>query len=157
MARPSPKAPPLRGLCRVKPGRILLWPPAIMNQIDHPQNARGKGGYVVDLDRPYEQFLCRGREKFLEPVPAKEQDAARAKLAEPSTWPRPVVNHLAEMGLIKRTPPIRASAKAKLERNAEAFAPPPPDLIPDLDEKPQAAKRKPPASAGQSTIEGADL
>ena len=127
-----------------------------MAQENHPLNVRGKGGYVVDLDKPYEDVLCFGMGKFLEPVPEAQQDAARQRLDDPTRWPRPIIGFLSEKGLLKRTPPRRRTMEAKLRGNAEAVPPPAPELIPDLDEAPAKGRRKPKAPS-QGTIEGADL
>lgn len=154
MARTTIKVAQMRGLWRVKSSQMLRWPSQIMLQENHPMNARGKAGYVIDMDKEYNRILCWGMEKFIEQVPASETDAAKQRVDDPYTWPRPVINFLADRGLLARRKTERKPRADKLQSRAQEQPKPASSLIPDLDESPKAPKR---STKKQTSDEGVDI
>ena len=149
----------MSGLWRVRHGKTLLWPRAILSPEVTRLNARGGAGYVVDLDKPHEKHLMRGMEKMIEQVPQSEEAEAREKVADPTTFPRPVQNHLAEHGLIKKQPMKRAPSRgAEMKARADA-QPKPSSAAPALDTSPKGGTTRrrtggSDAAKGQANIIG---
>ena len=137
--------PEMTGLWRVRSPRVLLWPEKIMNAEMTRLNARGKAGYVVDFDQPYEKVLCFGCGKFFERVPEDEIEAARELVQDPQDFPRPILNFLADKKLVKRTPTRRGGkgAQAVQKRNEEkrAASEPAPGT-PALDSPPKGGRTR---------------
>ena len=142
MAIQTLKVASMTGLWRVRRSKILLWPGRVMSPQMTRLNARGKAGYVVDLDNKYEKVLCWNMEKMLERVPASEEESARARLVDPTEFPRPISVHLAKLGLVKTVPmkrkPTRRAAMTERATKQEA----PKGDAPGLDEAPKGRRTR---------------
>jgi len=67
MAKRETSIENMKGPYRVKRAKALRWPRWLA--VAHYGVVRGQEGYVVDLDLPYEQILCRNQAQALEPAP----------------------------------------------------------------------------------------
>lgn len=137
MAIRTLKVAKMTGLWRVRSGKLLLWPIRVMSPELTRLNARGKPGYVVDLDQPYEKVICWNMERFLEPVPESETEAARARLVDPSDFPRPIMLYLSKAGLVQATPLKRKTSRKSVMMDRASQQEKPKGDAPALDTAPK--------------------
>ena len=96
-------------------GCVLNWPPSIEQQ--YP--ARGRIGYVVDLDAPLEREWCKGQEYKLAPAP----DATAANPINNPVAARAIAAFLAKQSAPSGTAPAAAGGddlEVKPRRTAKA-------------------------------------
>ncbi len=156
MARSNITIRDLEGLWQVRGGKTLLWPISVLSSQVTSLNKRGGTGYVVDMDAPWEAFLCWGMVSKFEPVPETDeaQAAARERIADPHTFPRPVQNELSKRGLIEKKPMKRPARRGAMESRAKAQPQPVTSDAPALDTTPKGRTTRRRRGGSEDAAEG---
>ena len=131
-------------LMRVKKGYTLHYPMRFV-QNENKEHVRGREGYVVDLDGPFETTLCEGQHGKLEPVPEADMKDGSPK---PGEITNPKVLHLMRQAEAEARKRAESETRSKSASTDSSAAAPPPPGMPAIEKPPERVEPAKKVKAG---------